>query len=42
MHLRADVEYRMARRGEGLQPKGVPVPSRVAAWRAGVRGARAE
>jgi hypothetical protein len=42
MRLRADVEYRMARRGEGLRPKGVPVPSRVAAWWACVRGARAE
>ena len=42
MRLRADVEHRMARRGEGLRPKGVPVPSRVAAWWACVRGARAE
>ena len=42
MRLRADVEYRVARRGEGLRPKGVPVPSRVAAWWACVRGARAD
>ena len=42
MRLRADVENRVACRGEGLRPKGVPVPARVAAWWACVRGARAE